>query len=110
MSNGATAAFWYAAYASSRFAGFYAFSPGPVVDIDQATFRRIPSNVAIISVSAKDDSVYPYEQVNTNYENCRKQATGWIFETRDVGGHGFIYSPDGVDIIQQTLEKLMSRK
>ena len=109
MSNGATAAFWYAAHFPTEFAGFFAFSPGPTMAIDEQTFSLISSAAVITSVSAKDDSVYPYDQVQRTYDMHRQQAARWLFKTIDNGGHGFIYSPEGLIIMQQTISDLMSK-
>lgn len=107
MSNGATAAFWYATQHTNQFASFYAFAPGTELPAGTIDYGRISPAAPLYSVSAKDDSVYSYEKVHALYEAQRSKATGWMFDTLDSGGHGFIYGPDGAAIMQKTFARMM---
>ncbi len=107
MSNGATAAFWYATRHANRFAGFYAFAPGTELPVEAIDYDRISSAAPLYSVSAKDDSVYSYEKARALYEAYQSKAPGWTFDTLNSGGHGFIYGPDGAAVMQKMFTRMM---
>ncbi|GAB2785269.1 hypothetical protein GCM10027175_24920 [Hymenobacter latericoloratus] len=108
MSNGGTAAFWYACQQPQDFAGFYALSAMPVSKLGPLRFQTLASGAPLYSVNAEDDDVFPYKEVAAIYEQHRAQAPKWHFASRPAGGHGFLYGPDGTQALEELLKKMMS--
>ncbi|UOQ77325.1 alpha/beta hydrolase-fold protein [Hymenobacter sp. 5516J-16] len=107
MSNGGTAAFWYACQQPRGFAGFYALSAMPVSSLGPLRFQTLASGPPLYSLNAEDDDVFPYQEVAAIYQQHSAQAPQWHFESRSTGGHGFLYGSDGLTALQALLVQLM---
>src|SRR5690606_34128610 len=94
MSNGGTAAFWFASQKNDRFKGFFSISAIPKLGIMDIDFSNLSRGKPFYSINAKDDTVFLYDSVLALYNKNKSVATDWKFETIDSGGHGFIYEPD----------------
>lgn len=110
MSNGGSATFWFISNAPELFAGFYAFSAYPGLQVGGIEFSNITEGKPLYSVHAKDDRVYKYAAVKDIYEQYKVTAMGWHLETLDSGGHGFIYGDNGEKIIGQVMDRLLFHK
>ncbi|WP_139921792.1 dienelactone hydrolase family protein [Hymenobacter sp. DG01] len=108
MSNGGTAAFWYACQQPQGFAGFYALSAMPVSSLGPLRFQTLGQGAPLYSLHAEDDEVYPYQKVAAIHQQYRAQAPNWHFASRPAGGHGFLYGPDGTQALEELLKKMMS--
>ncbi|WP_312992137.1 hypothetical protein [Chryseobacterium flavum] len=94
MSNGGTAAFWFASQQETPFRAFYAFAPNPVLNIGEIRFENITKEHPLYSISSKDDLVFSYDTVLSIYNKNKIKAKGWKFQTIETGTHGFIYNPE----------------
>ncbi|UYZ63136.1 dienelactone hydrolase family protein [Hymenobacter weizhouensis] len=108
MSNGGTAAFWFACQQPAGFAGFYALSAMPTSQLGSLNFKQLSGNAPMYSLNAEDDQVFAYQKVQAIYEQHRAQASQWHFLTRPSGGHGFLYGPDGPVALHELLTRLMA--
>ena len=107
MSNGGTAAFWYACQRPAGFAGFYALSATPTSALGPLNFRRLSREAPLYSLNAEDDQVFPFKDVRAIYEQHRGEAAQWRFASLPSGGHGFLYGPTGPAILSALLTQLM---
>ncbi|GAA4778670.1 hypothetical protein GCM10023231_01510 [Olivibacter ginsenosidimutans] len=110
MSNGGTAAFWFASQNINRFKGFFAISALPKLKIEEIRFKNLAQGKPFYSINAKDDDVYPYNKVLEIYNTTKSVAKDWHFQTIETGGHGFIYEPEkGIQILDKFFGELLSR-
>lgn len=107
MSNGGTAAFWYACQSPKGFAGFFALSAQPVSALGPLSFQRLGKGAPLYSLHAEDDQVFAYPEVHATYTRHQEQARQWHFLSRPTGGHDFLYGPDGPAALQALLAQLM---
>lgn len=107
MSNGGTAAFWYACQSPAGFAGFYALSAQPVSALGALHFKRLRRGAPLYSLHAQDDDVFAYQEVRAIYEQQQGRARQWHFLSRPTGGHSFLYGPDGPAALRALLAQLM---
>ncbi len=108
MSNGGSAALWFASQRPAAFSGFYALSPSPRLPL-QAGYGRLGQGKSCYQISAQDDSLYPYVLVKTAYDIHHAEAPQWILQTLPSGGHGFLYGPDGPTVLRQALARLCAQ-
>lgn len=108
MSNGGTAAFWYASQKENMFRGFYAFSAMPELKIEGMNFKHIVNGKPFYMINAKDDDIFKFEDVNKLYESHKTAAGKWYFEALENGGHGFIYQQNGKEIMAALFKKLLA--
>lgn len=94
MSNGGTATFWFASRESTPFRAFYAFAANPVLKIGEIDFSKITSAHPLYTLHSKDDETFRYEDVIRIYNQNKKKAVGWKFQTIRKGSHSFIYDPE----------------
>ncbi|GGG49984.1 hypothetical protein GCM10011378_27590 [Hymenobacter glacieicola] len=109
MSNGGTAAFWYACQQPQGFAGFYAISAMPVSSLGPLRFQTLAGGAPLYSLNAEDDEVFPYKEVAAIHQQHGAKAPQWHFASRPTGGHGFLYGPDGLTALQELLAQLMGK-
>ncbi|UOQ51218.1 dienelactone hydrolase family protein [Hymenobacter cellulosivorans] len=107
MSNGGTAAFWYACQSPAGFAGFYALSARPISALGPLNFKQLRRGAPLYSLHAQDDDVFAYQEVRATYEQQQGQARQWHFLSRPTGGHSFLYGPDGPAALRTLLAQLM---
>ena len=107
MSNGGTAAFWYACQRPAGFAGFYALSATPTSALGPLRFRRLGRGAPLYSLNAEDDQVFPFPAVRAIYDAHRAEARQWHFASLPSGGHGFLYDPNGAATLATLLTQLM---
>lgn len=107
MSNGGTAAFWFASRKPGIFRGFYAFSAMPRLDTGAIPFDRINGGKPLYTLNAKDDDQFPYDSVYAIYRREQAIARDWHFQTLPSGGHGFIYARENQAILDDTFTKLL---
>lgn len=107
MSNGGTAAFWYACQQPQGFAGFYALSAMPVSSLGPLRFQTLSRGAPLYSLNAEDDEVFPYKEVAAIHQQHSAQTPKWHFASRPTGGHGFLYGPDGTQALEELLKKMM---
>lgn len=101
MSNGATAAFWFANQKQNQFKGFFAFSPNPKLEIGTINFKNLSQGKPFMSINTVDDAVFNYNDVFSIYNTNKTVATDWKFETLQTGNHGFIYNgKEGFEIMK----------
>ncbi|RFS20477.1 hypothetical protein DVR12_18075 [Chitinophaga silvatica] len=105
MSNGGTAAFWFASQKETPFRAFYAFSANPILKIGAINFENITSKHPLYTIHSKDDEAFKYNEVARVYKENKSKAEGWKFETIKEGTHGFIYDPE---IAAKLLSKFFS--
>lgn len=105
MSNGGSAALWFASQRPAAFSGFYALSPAPALPLG-ARYGRLGQGKPCYQISAQDDDVYPYAAVKAAYEAHRPQAPLWQLQMLPHGGHGFLYGPEGVTQLRGLLAQL----
>ena len=111
MSNGATAAFWFANQKQNQFKGFFAFSPNPKLEIGTINFKNISQGKPFLSVNAVDDSVFNYKDVVAIYDSNKNLATDWKFQTLETGNHGFIYNgKEGFKIMKGLFTELLEKR
>ncbi len=108
MSNGGTAAFWYASKKENQFKGFFAFSPNPNLEIEAINFKNISQGKPFLTINAVDDSVFEYSAVQAIYNKNKASATDWVFNSIASGNHGFIYNAnEGLQIMKDLFKKLL---
>jgi predicted esterase len=105
MSNGGTATFWFASQKNNMYKAFYTFSALPKLEIETLNFSNLTK--PIFSVHAKDDDLYKIEDVQKMYETQKSNAKNWQLEIIENGGHGFIYQPNGKEIIESVFRKMI---
>lgn len=105
MSNGGTAAFWFASRKETPFKAFYAFAPNPILNIGSIPFENITQDHPLYTISAKDDNVFRYDEVLKIYNENKSKAKGWNFQTIATGSHEFIYKPE---VSRELLAKFFS--
>ena len=105
MSNGGSAALWFASQRPAAFSGFYALSPAAKLPL-QAPYGRLGQDKPCYQISAQSDAVYPYAAVRAHYEARPTQAWRWELQSVPQGGHDFLYGPDGPALLRQTLARL----
>lgn len=110
MSNGGTAAYWYATNHADLFTGFYAFSPWPQLKSSPTDYTKLSGGKPFLSVNAKDDTVFAYGAVKAIYDQHQSKATAWRFKTVAEGGHGFIYESGGTLLMQDVFDELFGEK
>ena len=108
MSNGGSAALWFASQRPAAFSGFYALSPAAKLPL-QASYGRLGQGKPCYQISAQNDTLYPYVTVQAHYEARPAQARRWELQTVAQGGHSFLYGPNGPALLQQTLARLCGR-
>ncbi|MCD9854753.1 prolyl oligopeptidase family serine peptidase [Epilithonimonas sp. JDS] len=110
MSNGGTATFYYASQKPTIFKGFYAMSADPNVLLSKIKFENISQGKKLISINAKDDTVYEFKGVENIYLKNKTTAKDWEFRSRDEGDHGFIYDPEnGEKAFQNVIKELLEK-
>lgn len=102
MSNGGTATFWFASQKSKVFAGFYAISANPKLEIGEINFNF---NKPFYEIHSKDDNIFKFEDVEKIYNN--NKSKNWHFQGMENGGHGIIYQEKGSEIFENLLTKLI---
>jgi predicted esterase len=107
MSNGGTAAFWYACQQPQGFAGFFALSASPVSNLGPLRFQTLASGAPLYSLNAEDDDVFPYKEVAAIYDQHKAHTPQWHFASRPTGGHSFLYGPDGDQALLALLRQMM---
>ncbi len=111
MSNGGTAAFWFANQKQNQFKGFYAFSPNPKLEIGAINFKNLSQGKPFLSINAIDDNLFNYKDVFSVYTDNKDLATDWDFKTIETGNHGFIYNgKEGLNTMRDLFTKLISIK
>ncbi|MDU0372810.1 carboxylesterase family protein [Hymenobacter endophyticus] len=108
MSNGGTAAFWYACQQPQGFAGFYALSATPMSKLGPLRFQTLASGSPLYSLNAEDDEVFPYREVAAIHDQHKARTPQWHFATRPTGGHSFLYGPDGDQALLALLRQMMN--
>ncbi|MBF9237761.1 hypothetical protein I2I05_10180 [Hymenobacter sp. BT683] len=108
MSNGGSAALWFASQRPDSFSGFYALSPAPNLPLG-ASIGRLGQGKTCLQFSAQDDTLYPYSAVQAFYAANQRQTPEWKLQTVPTGGHSFLYGPDGIMILQQALTRLLTK-
>ncbi len=106
MSNGGSAALWFASQRPDAFRGFYALSPAPTLPLGVGV-GRLGQGKPCLQISAQDDTLYPFAAVQATHAAHRAQAPGWELQAVAQGGHGFLYRPTGPEILRQTLGRLL---
>ena len=109
MSNGGTAAFWFASQKPNIFKGFYAFSAMPKLKIGDINFKNLSQGKAFYSINTKDDDAFKYADVYSIYSSHKTEAKDWHFDTLEKGSHGFIYDPNSIKIINSLFNKLLAK-
>ena len=107
MSNGGTAAFWFACQSPADFAGFFALSASPTSLLGPLNFKQLRTGAPLYSLHAQDDDVFAYKDVQAIYAQQQGQAHQWHFASRPTGGHGFLYGPDGPGALNALLAQLL---
>ena len=105
MSNGGSAALWFASQRPNAFSGFYALSPAPTLPL-QAPYKHLGQGKPCYQISTEDDGLYAYSAVKAAYDSHHAQAPQWFLQTLPTGGHGFLYRPGGEELLRQVLAKL----
>ncbi|MET4105907.1 PHB depolymerase family esterase [Hymenobacter sp. UYP22] len=108
MSNGGTAAFWYACQQPQGFAGFYALSATPVSKLGPLRFQTLRQGAPLYSLNAEDDDVFPFREVAAIHDRYKAQTLQWHFASRPTGGHAFLYGPDGDQALLALLRQMMA--
>ena len=103
MSNGGSAALWFAAQPTTAFSHFVALSPAPVLPLARQNYGALGKDKPFVLISALDDDVYAYAAVRAAYDAHRSGRPRWQFQTVPKGGHGFLYGPEGVQLLRQAL-------
>ena len=104
MSNGGSAALWFAAQPTAPFSRFVALSPAPKLLLAQSNYGPLGKTKPVLMVSAQDDDIYVYAAVRAAYDANRAGRPNWQFQTVPKGGHGFLYSPEGAALLRQALQ------
>lgn len=106
MSNGGSAAFWFITNHPQTFKAFYAFSAMPKLYQSEINFQNIKQNKPLYSVNAKNDAGYSFSKVKAIYEEHKREAAGWHFDSIATGNHGFIYDDSGWVVMNDLFEEL----
>lgn len=110
MSNGGTAAYWFASRKPNIFRGFFDISGNPELNsaIDAIRFENLSQGKPFYSIHAADDEVFPLAKVMTVYDQHAAVATDWKLIKVDKGGHAFMFDPkDGTKALKPVLEQLL---
>lgn len=108
MSNGGTAAFWYACQQPEGYAGFYALSAMPVSKLGPLRFQTLRQGAPLYSLNAEDDELVPFKEVAAIHDQHKAQTPQWHFASRPTGGHSFLYGPDGDQALLALLRQMMA--
>lgn len=103
MSNGGSAAFWFASQKRTPYKGFFAVSANPELATGPIAFKNIDK--PFYSLNAEDDEAFAYADVNRIYGEHKNK--NWHFESVPQGGHGFIYGQNGEKLLGDMLHKLI---
>lgn len=103
MSNGGSAAFWFASQKRTPYKGFFAVSANPELATGPVAFNNI--NKPFYSLNAEDDEAFAYANVHNIYDAQKNK--NWHFESVPQGGHGFIYGQNGEKLLADLLNKLI---
>ena len=106
MSNGGSAALWFAAQPAAPFSHFVALSPAPELPLAQSDYGPLGKSKPCLLLSAQDDDVYAHAAVRAAYDARRAGRPNWRFQAVPKDGHGFIYSSDGVALLRQALQSV----
>ena len=106
MSNGGSAALWFAAQPAAPFSHFVALSPAPELPLAQPDYGPLGKSKPCLLLSAQDDDVYAHAAVRAAYDARRAGRPNWRFQAVPKDGHGFIYSSDGVALLRQALQSV----
>ena len=106
ISMGGIATFWFISNKADVFAGFYTFSalPGRSGSVD---FTHLTKERPLYSMNAKDDQTFSFDEVQAIYEQHKKEAPDWHFNSVETGGHRFIYNPGGTSYVKSLLGNLL---
>lgn len=102
MSNGGTAAFWFASQRPSIFSGFYAISANPKLEIGDINFNF---DKPFYEIHTKDDGVFKFDVIEQIYN--KNKSKNWHFESIENGDHGFIYQEGGNYILDKLISELL---
>ena len=105
MSNGGSAALWFASQQPEAFSGFYALSPASELPL-HAPLGQLGQAKLCYQLSAQDDALYPFATVQALHD--RAHAPRWQLQVVPSGGHGFLYSPAGPELLRHTLALLLN--
>ena len=108
MSNGGSAALWFASQRPAAFRGFFAFSPAPRLPLG-ASYGLLGQGKPCYQISAQDDSTFPYAAVKAAFDARPAQARRWELQTVAQGEHGFLFGPEGPALLRQTLARLCAQ-
>ena len=108
MSNGGSAALWFASQRPAAFRGFYAFSPGSRLPLG-ASYGQLGQGKPCYQLSAQDDTTFPYAAVKAVFDARPAQARRWELRPVAQGEHGFLYGPEGPALLRQTLDRLYAQ-
>ena len=109
MSNGGSAALWFAAQLAAPFSRFVALAPAPKLLLAQSNYGPLGKTKPVLMVSAQDDDVYTYAAVRAAYDVHRPGRPNWVFQTVPKGGHSFMYGPDGQALLRQALRSAAAK-
>ncbi|WP_167856300.1 PHB depolymerase family esterase [Hymenobacter metallicola] len=107
MSNGGSAALWYACQSPTGFAGFFAVSALPAMSLGPLNFKQLNRGAPLYSLHAPDDQVAPYHELQALYAQQGGQVRHWHLVPAPAGGHAFLYGPKGLAALQTLLNQLM---
>lgn len=108
ISMGGMATFWFVTHKYDAFAGFYTFSAMPPES--GVRYSNLGVNKPLISLHAKDDPGFPFDEVLSRYNAHKMEAPGWSLSAVSTGGHRFIYAPGGDAYVKATLSRLLQLK
>jgi poly(3-hydroxybutyrate) depolymerase len=107
MSNGGTAALWYACQSPAGFAGFFALSASPTSALGPLNFTQLRRGAPLYSLHAQNDEVVAYQEVEAIYKKHQSVARQWHLLLLPTGGHSFLYGPEGPATLRALLRQLM---
>ena len=105
ISMGGIATFWFVNHKADVFAGFYAFSAMP----HSLEFSHLSKDKPLYTMNAKDDQTFSYSEVMEIYEQHKKEAPDWHFNTIETGGHRFIYNPGGTSYVKSLIGSMLKK-
>ncbi|MET4073785.1 alpha/beta hydrolase-fold protein [Hymenobacter sp. UYCo722] len=108
MSNGGSAALWFASQRPVAFRGFYALSPSPKLPL-RAGYGQLGQGKPCYQISAQDDDIYAYALVKNTHDARPATARLWELQAVPQGGHSFLYGPEGSAMLRQVLARLCAR-
>ena len=108
MSNGGSAALWFASQRPAAFRGFFAFSPAPRLLLG-APYGQLGQGKPCYQFSGQLDSTYPYAAVKATFDVRPAQARRWELQPVAQGDHAFLYAPEGPALLKQTLARLYAQ-